>query len=325
MGKITTDKLPDMQKTQEGFYKKYIEKVGVGGIEVLLPIKMRDGSVQKTIAEIQSFCNLDENTKGINMSRINRTINKVLAEESSGSGFQDLERFVKELREAHQAPDVYIRASFQLILDDKSPMSDLYSQEPVDVIIESQFKDNEYKTFLTVKSTEMSLCPCSKTMSLLTNNITDEEAKELTTLSPKLYQKIQRSGFGAHNQKSEITATVELSKNSNSILWIEDIRDIIRTSSSCPSYSVLKRNDEKFVTEVSYMGGYFDDDKNFIQIDGNYGPKFVEDIIRDLACQLDKELDKSINDYRLTCRNQESIHSENIVALAVLTAKRDLR
>lgn len=325
MGKITTDKLPDMQKTQEGFYKKGIEKVGVGGITILLPIKMKDGTVQKTIATVSSFCSLDANTKGINMSRINRTINKVLAEESSGSGFQDLERFVKELREAHQAPDIYIKAEFQLILDDKSPMSDLYSQEPVDVIIESQYKNNDYKTFLTVKSTEMSLCPCSKTMSLLTNNISTEEAEELKTLSPQLYEKIKKSGFGAHNQKSEITATVELSKDSNKILWIEDLRDIIRASSSCPSYSVLKRNDEKFVTEVSYMGGYIDDDKNYIQIDGNFGPKFVEDIIRDLACQLDKELDSSINDYILTCRNQESIHSENIVALAVLTAGRNLR
>jgi len=324
MGKITTDKLPDMQKTQEGFYKKGIEKVGVGGISILLPIRMKDGSVQKTVATVSSFCNLDAETKGINMSRINRTINSVLAEHSSGSGFQDLERFVKELREAHQTPDVYIKASFQLILDDKSPMSDLYSQEPVDVVIESQFRDNEYKTFLTVKSTEMSLCPCSKTMSLLTNNITESEEAELKTLSPQLYEKIKRSGYGAHNQKSRISATVELNKT-NDVLWIEDLRDIIRSSSSCPSFSVLKRNDEKFVTEVSYMGGYIDDDKNYVPVEGNFGPKFVEDIIRDLARQLDKELDKSINDYILTCENQESIHSEDIVAIAVLTAGRNLR
>lgn len=324
MGKITTDKLPDMQKTQEGFYKKGIEQVGVGGITVLLPIKMKDGSVQKPVAVINSSCNLDENTKGINMSRIGRTINSILAEHSSGSGFQDLERFVKELREAHQAPDVYITASFQLILDDKSPMSDLYSPEPVDIKIESQFKNGEYKTFLTVKSTEMSLCPCSKTMSLLINNVTEQEAQELATLSPALYQKIQKSGYGAHNQKSRITAVVELNKTNN-VLWIEDLRDMIRTASSCPSYSILKRNDEKFVTEVSYMGGYIDDDKKYVQVDGNFGPKFVEDISRDLARQLDKQLDVTIKDYIITCENQESIHSENIIATAKLTAGRNLR
>ena len=90
MGKITTDKLPDMQKTQEGLYRKGIEKVGVSGISILLPIKMKDGSVQKTIATVSSFCNLDADTKGINMSRINRTINSVLAEHSSQDEVENL-------------------------------------------------------------------------------------------------------------------------------------------------------------------------------------------------------------------------------------------
>lgn len=325
MGKITTDKLPDMQKTQEGFYKKGIEKVGVSGIEVYLPIKMKNGGIQKVGAVIKSTCSLDEHTKGINMSRISRTINKILMEDASGSGFENLELFVKELREAHQSPDIYIEADFKLLLDDKSPMSELYSSEPVNVRIKSQYRDNKYKTFLTVKSTEMSLCPCSKTMSLLVNNITKEEEKELKKLSSNLLKKVERSGFGAHNQKSVIQATVELNRNSKNLLWIEDIRDMIRLSSSCPSYSVLKRNDEKFVTEVSYMGGYIDDDKNFIDLDSGYGPKFVEDIIRNLAYHLDRELDKTINDYILTCDNQESIHSENIMATAILTAGRDLK
>lgn len=325
MGKITTDKLPDMQKTQEGFYRKRIEKVGVSGIEVYLPIKMKDGTVQTVKADIKSTCSLDESTKGINMSRISRTINKILNENSVGSGFENLELFVKELREAHQSPDIYIEADFKLLLNDKSPMSDLYSPEPVNVQIKSQYRDGKYKTFLTVKSTEMSLCPCSKTMSLLVNNITKEEEEELRSLSPTLFQKVERAGFGAHNQKSIIQATVELNRNSKNPLWIEDIRDMIRLSSSCPSYSVLKRNDEKYVTEVSYMGGYIDDDKNFIDLQAGYGPKFVEDIIRNLAAHLDKELDGTINDYILTCNNQESIHSENIMATAILTAGRDLQ
>lgn len=326
MGKITTDKLPDMQKTTEGFYQKGIEKVGVRGISVYLPIRMKDGSTQNVIALIESFCSLDANTKGINMSRINRTINETLAENSTGSGFTDLEEFVKKLQKAHNSPDIYITARFKLLIHDKSPMSDLYSQEPLNIVIRSQYKDNEYKTYLTVQSTEMSLCPCSKTMSLLTNNITEEESNELQTLSPQLLEKIKRSGYGAHNQKSKITVTVEINReNLSNILWIEDIRDIIQKSSSCPSYSILKRNDEKYVTEVSYMGGYIDDDKNFIKVDGNYGPKFVEDIIRDLASYLDKQLDNTIKDYALMCDNQESIHSDTITAASILTAGRSLK
>lgn len=323
MNKITTDKLPDMQKTQTGFYKKGIEKVGVRNILSYIPIKMKDGSIQKALATISSYCSLDENTKGINMSRITRTINKVLAEDSSGDGFRDLERFVKELKEAHQSPDIYIKAKFQLILNDKSPMSDLYSPEPINIVIESQFRDNEYKTFLTVETVEMSLCPCSKTMSMLINNITSDEATEIHNLSDSLQSKLQQVGYGAHNQKSFIKATIELLPEKT--LWIEDLRNMIQNSSSCPSFSVLKRNDEKFVTEVSYSGGYIDDDKVFVKVEGNYGPKFVEDIIRDLSRHLDNELDKTINDYVLVCNNQESIHSGDIQATSILSAGRNLK
>lgn len=326
MGNITIDKLPDMQKTQTGFYKKGIEKVGVRNILSYLPIRMKNGSVQKVLANISSYCSLDKDTKGINMSRIARTINQVLNEESSGNGFRDLERFVKDLREAHNSPDIYIKAKFRILLDDKSPMSQLYSQEPVDVKIESQFRNNEYKTFLTVQTTEMSLCPCSKTMSLLVNNITEEEKVELKSLSYNLLKKVENSGFGAHNQKSIIQATVELNREADKVLWIEDIRDMLQLSASCPSYSILKRNDEKYVTEMSYMGSYIDDDKNLVTPkDTNAGPKFVEDIIRDLSSYLDKELDNTIVDYVLVCNNQESIHSEEILATSILTAGRNLK
>ena len=299
MGKITNDSLPDMQKSQSGFHPIGIEKVGVKGMNFLLPILMKDGSIQQVAARIKSSCNLQEDLKGINMSRINRTINKVLLEESSGNGFKDLQKFVKELKEAHNAEDIEIEAEFMLILDDKSPMTDIYSQEPVNVIFESIYKNGKYQTFLTVESVEMSLCPCSRTMSLLVNNITEEEGKELQNLSPQLLEKIKKSGYGAHNQKSHIKAKVELNIDNKNLLWVEDIRDMIRQSSSCPSYSVLKRSDEKFVTEVSYMGGYIDDNKEFVKVEGNYGPKFVEDISRDFAYQLNKELDHTILAYIL--------------------------
>ena len=324
MGKITNDNLPDMQKSQSGFHPIGIEKVGVMGMDFLLPILMKDGSIQKVAAKVKSSCSLQEDLKGINMSRISRTINKILLEESSGNGFKDLQVFVKELKAAHNAEDIEIEAKFTLILDDKSPMTYIYSQEPVDVIFESTYKEGKYQTFLTVGSTEMSLCPCSKTMSLLVNNITDSEAEEISHLSPQLIEKIEKSGYGGHNQKSRIKAKVELNMDSETFLWVEDIRDMIRQSSSCPSYSVLKRSDEKFVTEVSYMGGYIDDNKEFVKVEGNYGPKFVEDISRDFAYQLNKELDHTILDYILECCNEESIHSSTIEAFSIITAHRNL-
>ena len=327
MGKITVEHLPDMQKSVTGFYNKGIEKVGVRNIISYLPIQMKDGSVQKVLATVSSYCSLDANTKGINMSRIARTINEVLARQSSQDGFRDMKKFVQELVEAHQSPDVYIKAKFTLILDDKSPMTDTYSQEPVDIVVESQYRDHSYKTFLTVRSVEMSLCPCSREMSLLKNNLTKEERMWLqaaTNMPASLAAKLNMSGFGAHNQRSEIQTTVELLHDDKKELWIEDIVNMIRTASSCPTKSVLKRPDEKYVTEVSYTGGYFDDNGQFNVVE-NAGAKFVEDISRDLAKQLDTQLDKTIADYVIVVNNQESIHSQSIMATSILTAGRNLR
>lgn len=328
-GKITAELLPDMQKTETGFYKKRIAKVGVRGIKQYIPILMKDGTVQTVLANISSYCSLDETFKGINMSRITRTINNVLKE--NPNGFRGLEQFVKELAEAHKSPDVYIKASFRMLMDKSTPMTELYSQEPIDVIIESQFRNKEYKTYLRVESVAMSLCPCSKEMSQLRNNITEEEKQLIEGLkltdnpvAHSLHDKIMMSGYGAHNQRSHIDIKVEISKDLPKTMWIEDLYEIANIASSCHTRSVLKRPDEKYETEVSYLGGYFDDDKEFVEVPGN-GPKFTEDIARDVAEQLDKELDSSIKDYVIVVNNEESIHTGEIMATSVLNAGRELK
>lgn len=170
----------------------------------------------------------------------------------------------------------------------------------------------------------MSLCPCSKEMSLLKNNLTNEEYNQLhqANISENLYHKILEAGFGAHNQKSEIEITVDV--NLNNKIWIEDLVEISKKASSCSTYSVLKRGDEKYVTEASYMGKFIDSKGNFVQTEQNDGPKFVEDITRDCAYYLDKHLDKQINDYIIIVNNEESIHSQDIYATAVKTAGRQL-
>lgn len=328
-GKITAEHLPDMQKTETGFYKKRIAKVGVRGIKQYIPILMKDGSMQSVMADISSYCSLDETFKGINMSRITRTINKVLKD--NPNGFRGLEEFVKELAVAHNSPDVFIKAKFKMLMNNETPMSDLYSQEPIDIIIESQFRNNEYKTFLSVETVGMSLCPCSKEMSMLYNNLTEEEMdvlnglnNEMPSVEGSLYRKIMMAGYGAHNQRSHINIKVELNEDKSNTLWIEDIYEIANNASSCHTRSVLKRPDEKYETEVSYLGGYFDDEKKFIEVPGN-GPKFTEDIARDVAELLDKELDNTIKDYVIVVNNEESIHTGDIMATSVLNAGRTLK
>lgn len=201
------------------------------------------------------------------------------------------------------------------------------SYEPVDVTFESRMKDNKIRTFLRVISKEMSLCPCSKEMSLLVNNLTQEENSELLLLSnnmsESLLRKVHMAGFGAHNQKSEIDVNVEV--NLDNKLWIEDVIEICRRSASCSTFSTLKRADEKYLTEASYMGMYIDEHGVIIKTEDNDGPKFVEDIARDCSFTLNKLLDDKIYDYVVVVNNEESIHSQDIYATAIKTAGRNLK
>jgi len=314
--------LPDVQQNTTGFKKLPIEKVGVRGIKVPFHIFQKGNSKSfSTIATISSYCNLVEDVKGINMSRISRAINEVL--QRNKDGFTNLNDFVYALQEAHGATDIYIKANFEYLYDTLSPIEKVSSIEPVNITFESKLKDDKLFNYITVKTTEMSLCPCSKEMSLLKNNLTMTESLLIqhAQFPPVLLNKINNAGFGAHNQKSTIEVTFEFIEGRT--MWIEDIMEIIRENVSSPTWSTLKRGDEKYVTERSYMGGYYDENKKFVDTGG--GPMFVEDIVRNIAFELDKELDNRILDYSIIVNNHESIHSDDIMATAIMTAGRELK
>lgn len=324
MGKITNKNLPDVQSNKDIFYERSIGKVGVGGVEIYLPIKMRDGSVQNTVAVVSSYCSLKKDVAGINMSRGAQTIYEVLHEDTTGDGFCDLEYFCKKLRENHNSDDVYCKAKFKLILNDEAPMSGKKTCEPVDVVIESIFKNNEYKTLLTVEYIGMSMCPCAKELASLKTNTTEEEWKFIESIEDeKLRWKIMNAGYASHSQKSKLKVTVEINKDQTNKLWIEDIIDMMKKSFSTPTTMLAKRCDEAYTVQTAYLGGYFDDDKNFVEVPYS-GPKFVEDEIRYMAKFLDDELDQRIKDYVIVCVNYESLHSKDETAVAVLNANREL-
>jgi len=319
-------KLPDVQKNKKGFYRIPINKVGVRNIIIPFKVLKKSGGFVYTNAKISSYCDLVESIKGINMSRISRSINETLSE--TKDGFSNLNTFVKKLQKIHQTKNVFIRAKFNYTIKDKSPVTDLDSLESVTVIFESTLEGKILRNYLTVRATEMSLCPCSKEMSLLSNNITAEELETINKLPPNLKFKIMNSGFGAHNQKSKIEVKIEINEDTDKLgeFWIEDLIKIIRAGSSCTTFTTLKRPDEKYITEVSYMGGYFADDRKFIKVD-NSGPKFVEDIARDISYKLNQEINigKRILDYLIIVNNEESIHSGDITATAILNAGKELK
>lgn len=315
--------LPDVQNDPSSKHPKLaINKVGVRNIYVPFKLKRKDGSIVNTTARVSSYCDLVPNLKGINMSRISRTINKVLEKDTS-TGFNGLEDFVYELSKAQETDNIWIKAHFKFTFKDETPVTNLLSYEPIKVIFESVLKKGIVYNYVTVETVEMSLCPCSKEMSLLKNNLNEDERKMIDSIKPEsLRQKVMAAGFGAHNQRSNIQVKVELEPNRKHLMWIEDIVNIIKKGVSSPTWSTLKRPDEKWVTEVSYAGGYFDNDYKFVEVGG--GPKFVEDIVRQIAVGLNPELDKRIADYCIIVNNEESIHSGDIMATSVLTAGRNL-
>lgn len=332
-----TINLPDVQQKKDGFHNYYINKVGVRNIEIPISIvkKQQSGWKEKsiyfsTIATISSYCDLVKDVKGINMSRIARTIYDHFSKEGTELNISSIRLLSDSLQKNHNTENVFTKISFKYIFNSNAPKSDILTYEPVDVVFEDTLIDGLHRTYMTIDYTGMSLCPCSKEMSLLTNNLNEEEKRWLSVnggnMPDDLYEKIINSGFGAHNQKSDVSVKVELNADTEDIMWIEDIVDILNNSYSCTVWSALKREDEKYVTEVSYMGRYIDEHGKFVTVDSNNGPKFVEDISRDIAHSLNDELDIGrIKDFCITVNNQESIHSNNILATAVLNAGLDLK
>lgn len=322
--------LPDMQQSTEGFAKIPIKKVGMRNVELPLTIYQKEEERFIDVkATFSSYCDLVEDVKGINMSRITRTLIEVSrdldTDVDKSNGFDIMERFSKELKEAHGSDNIYVKMAFSYPYWEKTYATKLDSPEFVDVIFETILTGDVSKHYMTVKSVGMSLCPCSKEMSMLINNISKEEQAELDNLSGSLKEKVENAGFGAHNQRSHLDITVEL--KDGEIVWIEDLVKLADKSFSSPTKAVLKRPDEKIETEMPYLGGYYaettEGNFDFVKVEGT-GAKFVEDISRDASEQLNKLLDKTILDYVIVCNNDESIHSRDILATAVLSAGRSL-
>lgn len=335
---MKNNNLPDVQKSAEGFHKIYINKVGVRNIEIPIKILNKEQSMNDeqnyfhSVANISSYCDLVNDVKGINMSRIARTIyDHFKSDYKRILNLKSIRLLSESLKFNHKSNNVFLKIAFKYIFNSNSPQADIATHEPVDCIFEDEIVDGVHKTFLTIEYTGMSLCPCSKEMSLLFNNVNIKEKEWIENnkfnMPDDLYEKLKNSGFGAHNQKSVISIKVELMENNDvdKIMWIEDLVNIANHSFSCNVWSALKREDEKYVTEASYMGKYINDDKKFVDTDNNDGPKFVEDIARDAAYQLNKHLNIKINDYVVVVNNQESIHSNNVLATAVLNAGLNLK
>ena len=259
MNQPATPEIPDVQGSADK-RKIAINKVGIKDIRHPVIVKDRSGGVQHTIATFSMFVYLPHHFKGTHMSRFVKILNDH-EKEISVTSFEDM---LTEMSELLEADSGYIEMHFPFFVNKKAPVSGVESLLDYDVSLTGQINHGETQISTKVLVPVTSLCPCSKSI----------------------------SDYGAHNQRSHVTVNVK----TNGFVWIEEIIDLVERQASCQLYGLLKRPDEKFVTEHAYDN-----------------PKFVEDMVRDVAGELND--DERIRSYVLESENFESIHNHSAYAM----------
>jgi len=237
-----------------------IDKVGVRGLR--FPIQVRDkdsASLQNTVATLGLFVDLPKEFKGTHMSRFVEVINA----HGSVIHVENIPDILRATQKRLYAQNAHLEMEFPFFLTKKAPVSGKEGVMDYTVRFDASMAGEELDFVLTVKCNVTTLCPCSKAI----------------------------SRFGAHNQRGEVTVAIR----SKEIVWIEDLIAWIEASGSSEMYSLLKREDEKFVTERAYEN-----------------PVFVEDLVRNVVLKLRERAE--ISWYRVEAENQESIHNHNAYA-----------
>jgi GTP cyclohydrolase I len=297
--------LPDIQnqKDERGIA---IDRVGVTGI--IFPTKVRvkrtkmDQSLltlqQETAAKVDLYVGLPHDYRGANLSRFMQCLLYFHLQGAGCLSIDTLPELLKKLQEEMKSEDAYARIEFNYFANKLSPVTELSAPQAYKCAFTGIMKKDVYRFILEVNVIAASLCPCSKEMSLLENLTEIVKEKDTATIigeggPPMLAGKslLSQVGMGAHNQRSLIR--VQLTSKDNQIIWIEDVIDAIEKSASAPTYPVLKRPDEKFVTEQAYNNA-----------------KFSEDILRDL--QKNIEALPNVDSWSLKVENEESIHPYNV-------------
>jgi len=237
-----------------------INKVGIKDIRHPIRVKDRSEGEQHTIATFNMYVNLPHNFKGTHMSRFVA----ILSEYEKEISVESFKNILCDMTERLEAEEGHIEVNFPYFVNKKAPISGVAALMDYDVTLLGEIVDGVPTIYTRVVVPVTSLCPCSK----------------------------QIADRGAHNQRSHVTVQVR----TRAFVWIEEIIDLIEAQASCELFGLLKRPDEKYVTERAYDN-----------------PKFVEDMVRDVAVELNK--DDRIVAYVVESENFESIHNHSAYAL----------
>lgn len=256
--------LPDIQKTPDE-RNIYIDKVGVRGVKFPIMVLDRSQERQHTIGDFTLTVDLPSHFKGTHMSRFLECLNDHGREIS----VHNLPKLLTNLREKLTAEKAHVAVRFPFFVEKKAPVTGKSGMMAFDCGFDAEI-NGKFVASLCLRVPTATLCPCSKEI----------------------------SEYGAHNQRGWVTVKVK----ANDHVWLEEVIDMIESSASCALFPVLKRPDEKWVTERAYEN-----------------PRFVEDLVREVALKFNA--DDRIREYEIEVENEESIHAHN--AYAFIARKKD--
>lgn len=235
-----------------------IDQVGVKGIRYPITVLDKDMGKQQTVAKINMYVNLPRYYKGTHMSRFVEILN----EHSRRISLENFSQILQEMKDRLNAESAHMEITFPYFINKAAPVSGIQGLMEYKCTFKGSLKKgSDLVIMINVPIT--TLCPCSKEI----------------------------SDFGAHNQRGEVRLQVRFKK----FVWIEDLIKLAEKAASSDVYSVLKREDEKYVTEKAYQN-----------------PRFVEDIVREIAVKLNN--DPNITWFAVESENFESIHNHNAYA-----------
>ncbi|MDR2468586.1 MAG: GTP cyclohydrolase FolE2 [Spirochaetaceae bacterium] len=253
----------DIQRVKEDRGIK-LEKVGIKRLRYPVRLLVKGGAAPQTpVATIELAVEVPSDVKATHMSRFTRLVHRY----KDALHSQRFIEMIQDVRTQLEAPRAYGKFSFPYYLEKNAPISREISLMEYQCELEGTSGESGDELFLTVMVPVTTLCPCSKAI----------------------------SEMGAHNQRADVKVIADISKE---LLWIEDIIKAVEDSASSPLYSLLKREDEKYVTEQAY--------KN---------PQFVEDVVREAYLRIEKLYrNKQHCSFVIECESYESIHNHSAFA-----------
>jgi GTP cyclohydrolase I len=247
------------QQSQRDFRNIRIDKVGVKGLRYPIEVRDKTHTVQDTIAMCSLTVDLPKDFKGTHMSRFVEVMNA----HGRLVHVENIPVMLKELQRKLHAEAAHIEMEFPYFMEKTAPATGAKGLVDYVAKFDAAAHGNDSSFILTVVVPVTTLCPCSKAI----------------------------SAYGAHNQRGYVTVAIRFINT----VWIEDLIAIVEASASSEIYSLLKRPDEKAVTERAYDN-----------------PVFVEDLVRNVAVRLNEHPD--ITWYKVEAENMESIHNHSAYA-----------